>query len=738
MNTLVRLDTPESQLQDDEIDLRHYWNVVNKHKWGILSFSLLMALIALLVAYTLTPIYRATATLLIESKEAKVVSIEEVYGLGGNSREYLQTQYQVLKSRALVERVVTELDLVNHPAFDPRQQQVSAWKFWARLSWRDLLPIELPTNSAPPSEEAIFAAVVGKFSSQLFISPVRNTQVVKISFESADRQLAPRAANAIAKAYIESHLEAKLDMTREATSWLNQRLVSLKSKLEASEKALQEFREQENLVDIQGVSTLGSSEVSSLNAQLVDARRQRSEAETLYRQVKGAESASLEYLMSLPSVMNHSLVSGFVGRVAEASQRVEELKKRYRAKHPKMIAAQSELESANSNLRKQVKSVVDGIERDYEVARAQEASLLEELEKSKQEFQEVSRKEFRFRELEREARTNRQLYETFFSRIRETSETSDLKTVNARILDQALIPGGPIKPQKKKIVLLVLLLSLMASVGMVFVREILNNTIRSVADVEAKLQAPLLGVLPQLKANKKGERLTRLFLDKEQKNYAESIRTIRTGVVLSGIEKPHKVIMVTSSVPGEGKTTLSTNMALAMGQMEEKVLLIDADMRRPSVAKDFGYPAGTPGLANLIAGTAKFGEVVHKGVDGIDVITAGMVPPNPLELLSSTQFRKLIEALKTKYDRIVIDTAPVQAVSDALVLSEYSDSLIYVVRADSTSADLAKSGIGRLLQARAPLNGVVLNQLNVKKASKYYGYTYGYYDHYGYSSSSAS
>lgn len=222
-----------------------------------------------------------------------------------------------------------------------------------------------------------------------------------------------------------------------------------------------------------------------------------------------------------------------------------------------------------------------------------------------------------------------------------------------------------------------------------------------------------------------------MFTEEGDRAYAESIRTIRTSVVLSGLDHPHKVLVVTSSEPGEGKSSLATNLAFALGQME-KVLLIDADMRRPQLARSFDVPVGTPGLANLVADTAKLEECIQT-IDGIDMITAGTVPPNPLELLSSQRFAKAIEYLASKYDRIVIDSPPVQAVSDALVLSTFANAVIYVVKAEATAIPLVEKGVGKLLQNRAPVTGVVMNQVNIKKAKKY-GYSYGgYYDYYGYS-----
>ncbi|NLZ79366.1 MAG: polysaccharide biosynthesis tyrosine autokinase, partial [Gammaproteobacteria bacterium] len=328
--------------------------------------------------------------------------------------------------------------------------------------------------------------------------------------------------------------------------------------------------------------------------------------------------------------------------------------------------------------------------------------------------------------------SNRALYDTFVTRLKEASATSDLDSATVRIVDRANIPTAPIKPKKALIVALATFLAALIGVGLVLLLEALNNTFKSTEEIENTLNLPVLGLLPLVSKADRSQ-VANLFNTDSNKSFSESIRTIRTGVVLSAMEEPHKILVVTSSVPGEGKSTVAANLAYALGQMEN-VLLIDADMRRPTLAKNFGFPVGTPGLANLIAGTAKLEECI-KNVDGVDMLSAGSVPPDPLELLSSPRFAEVIQYLREKYDRVIIDSPPTQAVSDALVLGTLANALIYVIRSDSTAKPLVVKGIGQLLQSNAPVTGIVLNQVDIKKAMKN-GYNYGgYYDYYGYSDS---
>jgi succinoglycan biosynthesis transport protein ExoP len=349
------------------------------------------------------------------------------------------------------------------------------------------------------------------------------------------------------------------------------------------------------------------------------------------------------------------------------------------------------------------------------------------LSANRSEIQSISRKEFKLRELQRDVDSNRVLFDTFVTRLKETAATADMGSANARVVDVALMPSKPVKPKKALIVALAAVLALFAGIALTLLLESLSNTFKTAGQVEDLLNLPVLGILPLMAVSER-KVLARMYNNDSFRNFSESVRTLRTSVVLAGIDHPQKVLLVTSSIPEEGKSTVSINLAFALGQIE-KVLLIDADMRRPTLAKSFEFPVGTHGLANLVAGTAVLEDCIRH-VDGIDMISAGTVPPNPLDLLSSPRLAELIDLLKGQYDRIVIDSPPTHAVSDSSVLSLLANAVIYVVKSDATDITLAQKGVGQLLQGNAPLTGVVLNQVDIKKAQGY-GYA-GYYDYHGY------
>ncbi|MDH3325366.1 MAG: polysaccharide biosynthesis tyrosine autokinase [Gammaproteobacteria bacterium] len=656
-----RVDNSDSE---DEIDLRQYWQVINRHKWGIAGLSAVILLITALILYSMQPVYRATATLLIESQQAKIVSIEEMYGMDTRNAGYYETQFEILRSRELSEKVVKQLNLASHAEFDPAHQ-----KERFNFNWRSWLPVSIGEVTTP-SEESKSQALVDAFMGRLTITPVRKTQLVNINFEAYDAKLAATVANALANVYIESHLEARLEMTSMATNWLTRQLDSLKSKVNAAERRLQDFREREDLINLEGVRTLSTKEMQEIVSNLVNVRERRGEAENLYKQVSAIKGQANKSYESIPGILNHKLMQGLKSSEAQAESKLAEFAKRYGPQHPKMIAAVTELNTVRENLQKQITSIVAGIKNDYNIAVKNENSLTQAMANAKKEIQKIDRKEFQLRELEREVDTNRKLYDTFFTRFQEASATSDLQTVNARLMDKAVVPRSAAKPRKKLTLILALIVSLMLGVFLSFLLEFLDNTIKNIDDVEQKLGKAIIGIVPLARIAKQ-ERLDplKIFSTNDYLGISESIRSIRTGLILSGLDNPHKVTLVTSSVPGEGKTTLATSLAISLGQLGS-VLLIDADMRLPSVAKIFGITPKSPGLSNLVAGTESPESCIHTFADiGIDVLPCGLLPPNPLELLSSARFAGLIDFLCERYDRIIIDSAPVQAASDALVLS---------------------------------------------------------------------
>jgi capsular exopolysaccharide synthesis family protein len=740
MNTLTRqemqgLSFEPQQPEIEQLDLVRYWRAIARNKWRILALVALVGLIATLYAYSLKPVYRATATVLVEgsrpNRGAVNPSMDDLFiAYTGTTRDYYLTQFEIIKSREFAERLVRVMGLTKHPEFDPSQ----APKPW----YASLLPGagRGADAAAKGSGDESFDSVVGAVMARTSLQPVRNTQLVKLSFDSGDPELAARVPNTLATIYIVADLESRMETARRTTQFLARQSEDLKAKLVESERALQQYREREKIVEVKGVNLAGASrQLEELSSSLVDARRKRADLEAAYEQVNAArQGRSADALDTLPYMLRHPLVQRAKEAESEAERRLSDASKRYGPDHPRMVAAQTEAKTAHENLVRQVNTVAQGIAKDYELARANEAAIERALGRAKGDIQSHNRKEFELLSLERDVAANRQLYDTFMQRSKE-SRTGDLQSAIGRIVDEARPPKGPFGPNRQLIVGLSLLAALLAGVSLALLIERLNNRVKASHEVESKLGVRAIGVLPITRPDD-GVPLERMFRESNQNAFSEAIRTIRSSVLLSGLQSPRKVVLLTSSIPDEGKTTLATNLGFAFAQVK-KTLLVEADMRRPKLARILGHERNRPGLAELVAQGLPLGECVYQVPDsGLHVLQAGRVPLNPLELISSAGMELAIERLKEEYEVIVVDSPPVQLVSDAVMLSQLVTSVLFVVRADSTPYPVARHALSRLQRADAPVLGVVLNQIDLEKADNYYGeysgYGNRYYRKYGY------
>ncbi|WP_434926533.1 GumC family protein [Shewanella sp. HL-SH2] len=726
-NVLINEPHSPEKAIEQVIDLRKLIKPVMQSKWRILSFSILITALTTFVVFSLQPIFSSTATLLIESEQAKAIKIEQVYGMNSGQQEYYLTQFEIIKSRSIAERVFNQLDLINHPSFEAKPSALSQVKSQV-ISWLDFLPIDI--SEAEVDDVAKKQKLVNAFMADISVSPVRKTQLVNISYNSPDAKLAASVANAIGDAYIVSQLEAKSGMTQKANVWLGGRLEDLRVKLDASELKLEQFKSQNGLVDVEGVTALDAKELERLSDEITVARSTKAQAESFLSVVRQYGKSDIGRLESLPEVTSHMSVQNVKKDVILVERKVSELSQVYGPKHPKMIGANAELATVQQNLRTQIGRLVQGIEDEAQSATQKLKALEAQFSQSKGSFQNLSSVDTDYRRLVREVATNRQLFESFLSRQKETEVTGDFDSPVARFTDYAVIALEPIKPKKKLIVILAFVASFGLGIVLVLVFDAINDTIKSTDDVEKLLAQRALGYIPKAGKKETFEQTNFAFFDPEKRLHAESVRSIRTSLSLLAIGEPLSVIEVTSSFPNEGKTTVSMNIAFAYSAME-KVLVIDADMRKPNMGMRFGLPTFQHGLANYLTGTDALSHCIVENVKpNVDLMPAGAIPLNPLELLSSPRFAELLAELKGQYSKIIIDTPPVHAVSDALVMSSHCDAVVAVVKANNTRTEAIKLTLAKLTQARGKVFGVVLNQFNTDEARQYYG-QYGYYQAYG-------
>jgi len=745
---------------NDEINLSEYWQTITRHKWGIWGMVFACTLIGVLTALSIKPTYRATVTILVEPEQPKIVSL----GTMSNANDimfFYETQNDIIRSRSVAEAVIYKLKLYDNPEFTGKRSGSLAFdlKDWIPGPWveyfQGLFNPQAPSGQNQVSEdiEAIIAShqrrsfsgnaqqgaarvalpvqialakLVKKFQDRLSIGGEKYSQILSIKYDSYDPQLAADIANAIAMAYMELGLESRLSVVKQATSWLTSRLVDLRRKLALSEKALQEFQIREGVIDTKSRQDVVSKKLSGITEQLVKAQTTLIEADIRYNQVQKIERNEKSY-DALRPVLENTLIQKLKEEEALLVRQVGELEERYGAKHPRIIAAKSDLKEARVHLKLEIAKVVEGIEKEYEVAKENERRLLILSEKIKSKMRKSTGKEFELAKLERNVATNRQLYDIFLTRSKETNVSGNTDVTNVRIIDHAQPPVKPVKPKKRLITLFAMFVGLFMGVTVAFVREHLDNTFKSQDDVERDLQLPVLGSVP-LVNKKEIEKLlaNREILTRALEPFTEMIRNIRTSILFSNLDHPPKTILVTSAVPSEGKSTLSGSIALSFSQIG-RTLLIEADLRKPAQTKMLGLKE-SPGLANIISGQATIEEAIIKDPDhnNINYLASKVLSSNPLEILSSMKFRNMLNQLKAQFDYIIIDTAPIILFSDALVISHLADCSLMVIKADSTTRSMASDALKRFRAIHQKPIGVVLTHVNMRDLN---GYGHAYYNY---------
>lgn len=704
----------------DDGDLMSYVRIVRKRLWAILLLTILAGVVGWTVANGMPTIYSSTATLLIESSpssgQRRTVQLEEG-GMASPFGDNIQTQMEIMRSRNVALRTVMQLRLWEQPEFDPRK---------APAVWQEQLKEKLGFTPKPApvwNDQLLAEAVVAPFLNGTEITPVLGSRLIRASFTARDPELAALVVNTWLKVYIEEDRAARFEAAQNTTAWVESRAAELRQNVRAAEAALQAFREKNNLVSVQGnTQAVSTRQMEELTPAVVQARVKLTQLETAYNEmvsVKNGDYSAVSWVMSFGTVPDAK------ARETSARFKVAELSQNYGYEHPRMVQAQAELTEARENLRRQISVAVASLTREYQTAKATLRSLDATLSQERSRAQTVNRSEFALGALEREVEATRQLYNMFMARDKELDLTADVEKMVARVIDMAQPVYAPVGPKRGKIILAAVLLGLFGSLVIALAIEFLDNTVKGSEDVEKRLGLPVLTSLPRMK-DKARTSVAMEFLNAKDPLYDEGIRTARTGLLLSAIDEQNHVFMVTSASPDEGKTTFAVNLAIALSQ-NHRTLLIEGDMRRPQMAKALGLQDGAKGLANFVAVTQPLEACLHKLRDSdLLVMPVGDVPPNPLELLSSKRFVRTIAELRQQFDYIIIDTPPIEAVSDALAISRVVNGAVVVVKSEETAYPLVKSALQKLARANVNVLGLVVNGIDFAKAQRYYGQYQGY------------
>lgn len=690
----------------EEVHLRDYLWIMFKRRWTIAAFFTVVVAAVIVFTYTMTPIYRATTQILIEKENPNIVDFKELYTVDATTQDFYQTQYKILESRFLVKRVIDKLDLRNNEEFNPHSEE------------------ETEERKADKDE-----AIVNNFLSRLKVEPIRNTRLVKIHFESVDPALAAKVANTIVAAYIEHNLESKIESIHGASEFLSRKIQEQRKKLEESELLLQRYKEKYNILSLKEKENITVSRLFELNTNVLQAKNARVEAETRYKQVKDF-LGDADMIESIPQVVANPFIRQLKTDEANLSKEFSEISKKFGTKHPRIITIKEELRTIRDKISTEIKKVVNFLKNEFEVALVKEETLKKAFEELKAESQQLNKDAITYGVLLREVESNRQMHDILLTRLKETSITGGIQSTNARVIDRAEIPGRPVKPKKKLNILLSIIIGIFGGTGIAFFLEYLDNTVKIPDDLKRYIKIPYLGPVLSFKkdmGNDSEEEKVLVTFNSPKSSAAESYRGLRTAIVFSSSDTDKKTLLVTSSGPSEGKTLTVSNLAVAMAQSNVKTLLVDADLRKPRIHNIFGF-SKDPGFSNLLIGKARLEDVIRKtDIPNLDVIPCGHIPPNPAELLGSESMKNIIEMLKERYDKILLDSAPLLPITDSVVTSAFIDEILLVIQAGKTSRGMINRAVEQLRDVRANLIGAVLNNIKVSEEGYYYQYYYYYY-----------
>lgn len=735
-----------SSPQQGLLHVRDALRPLYRRRWLAGTVFLTTVVIAVAYAWTATPVYRATVRLLVEPEDPNVVTFQEVIveraQFGANAQT---TQRDMLRSRSLARATLDRLDLWEHPEFGgpggaarfDLLRTLNPLRAARRgLSWlrSAVFPPSPPVKGVADPESAAMSGAVSSLLGRLEVIAGRNSRILTVRFNSFEPQLAADVANTLASLHVERDMEFRYTSSRNASQWLQQRITEQRDRLEASERALQSYREEHGAAGIEDRQNIIVRELENLHEAATAATMARVESEARYRDLEAVQDDP-DALARFPEILRNDVIQEqkltLAGLRRERARLADELGPR----HPDMISIESSIRDAEHRLQNEVLAVVDSLRIEFQVASSRERRLLSELEKQTDEALALDRTGIEYGVMRREAESDRRLYESLLQRAAETGVTGELETSNIRILDAAETPVRPARPRRQLIVLIGLLGGVLFAGGLVVVLEHFDDGISTPDELKRHLEAPYLGMIPFAKVERAdddgrtgilpGAAGAQLLLDAgAPDDFTEAIRAVRTSLVFSSADEGPRTVLVTSGVPGEGKSCVSANVAISLAQLGQRTLLVDADLRRPQQHFHFEAKA-EPGLSNLLVGEAAERDVFREtAFPGLRLIPAGKSPPNPTDLLGSRRFAEFVEACRRDFDWILVDTTPVLPVADALVAARVATQILFVVATATTSRRLAADALDRLADSGAHVLGAVLNKAALKRHPYYYSRYY--------------
>jgi capsular exopolysaccharide synthesis family protein len=709
----------------------HYWQILRKRKWVALATFAIVFALSIIATLNATRLYQATSEVAIFPENPNALGFKDAEN-SSTDFDYevtLETQAAIIRSDALAMKVIEAMQLDRDPRF------AGATRPQAGDSIR--------VSSMQP-DPARTAGLLGAFRGGLGVQIMRNTRLVQISYTHPDPRLATEIANALVKTFIEENFKTKFESVTQTSEWLSTELADLQLKVQTSEEKLVRYQKDHSILGVDEKQNIVTAKLNELNNVLTAAQTDRIQKESNYRLAVTGDPAALPKTSGTSSMLER-----LREKEVDLNTQYAQATTQFGSGYPKVVELNNQLKQVRMEIVAEETRVQHGVRDDYLAALQRENLLTTAFNQQKQEANQLNESAIEYSVLKRDAESNRQLYQDLLQRLKEAGVSAGLRSSNIRVVDIARTPTQPITPNVPRNLQVGLLLGLACGIGLAFVLESLDTSIRSMEELSAISTLPALGTIPlQLSSNGYlRKRLKTMSAETEtsespalvthtrpKSEAAEAYRALRTSILLSSFGAPPKVILVTSALPQEGKTTISANSALVLAQRGSRVLLIDADLRRPGIDKLFGFRS-RGGLSTLISGVDKIEDVVvpFTQVPNLWILPAGPIPPQPVELLGSTVMKDHITRWRDEFDHIIIDTPPCLSVTDAVVLSPEADRVILVARAGKTTKPALRRACELLLHVNARVMGIVLNALDLRSSGGYY-YTYGgpdahrYYD----------
>ncbi|HEY4742749.1 MAG TPA: polysaccharide biosynthesis tyrosine autokinase [Candidatus Acidoferrales bacterium] len=713
-----------------EPHLLDYLIILKKHQWLVLSFLLTVVTVVTIVTFRMRPVYIAAARVEVDRETQSIQPFPEAnsYDDYVDSENYIETQTKILQSETLALQTIKSMDLGRYPEFGGSTNTF-------------VIAHAGVTSQRPP--------ILGAFLGGLSVQHIKDSRLIEVRFEAQDPQLAAQIVNGHVRNYIEANFRSKYDATTQASTWLSGELEELRLKVEKSEAAKIAYERENQIWTIDEKQNITTQKLADLNKNLTEAETELVQKQALYQIAKSGD------IDQLPDVRNNAYTSDLLRRLSDLNEQYVDASAQFGPNYPKVQRIAREKKELADALGRAKQDILTSIETDYKTAQQRVELFSAALEKQKSETNDMSEKLVEYHILEHDADSNKQLYDGLQQKLREAGITAGLRTSNIRIVDPALVPTSPARPQRAKNILLGFLVGLVGGVGLAFLREYLDNTVKSPDDVERLAGLPSLAVVPSLPnilgsihssklltageeddQQVKDSRVEIIAFAKPKSQVSEAFRALRTSLLLSQAEHPPQVILVTSALPREGKTTSALNLAVTLAQLGDRTLIVDCDLRKPGIRRALGLTIGREfGLSSYLAGVASLDDVVipHPQIENLAALTTGPIPPSPADLLSSHRMRDAITYLRQKYKFVVIDSPPIMAATDAVILSALTDGVLLVVRSGETPKEAFTRTCDLLQAVKSRLLGVVLNAVDSSAPDYYYSYRYYPYAYgYGY------